>query len=416
MKSQHYKLITKDKTVHRLTKMVVCGVLVSVMAFSPVQVMAGNANTVTTTVNLRMRTGASLDSEVIKTVPEGSVIRVVNAENRDWYRVEFNGTQGYMSSEFLLSQGISLITEANLRLRTGPSLGAEIIMTAPEGSVVQILSYVNNDWYRVEFNGQVGYMFSEFLSSQYEASSVSTEIVTEAPLPVVEAPPVVAPAVEALPAAQSVVHTETTQLFATANLRLRAEPSTSGEILKTVRQGSTVYVTGSANDEWKRVTFNGVSGYMFASYLFDRDSISAPIVGANGVELLHWSYARNNVIRTGIPMQVTDVRTGITYWVSSFSNGNHADVEPITEHDTAEMLRAFGGQWTWTPRPILVHVDGRTIAASINGMPHAGSTNANNNMNGHVCMHFYGSRTHNGSVGHERDHQAAIQEALNAAR
>jgi len=412
MNSQHNRLITKDKTIHRLTKTIVCGVLVGVMTLGPVQVTASSANTVTTTANLRMRTGASLDSEVIKTVPEGSVIRVVNAENRYWYRVEFNGVQGYMSSEFLISQGISLITEANLRLRTGPSLGAEIIMTAPEGSVVQILSYVNNDWYRVEFNGQIGYMFSEFLSSQYEASSVSTEVVTEAVPPVVEAYPVI----EYLPPAQSVAYTEATQLFATANLRLRAEPSTSGEILKTVRQGSTVYVIGSANDDWKRVTHNGVSGYMFASYLFDRNELSAPVVGENGVELLHWSYARNNVIRTGVPMQVTDVRTGITYWVSSFSNGNHADVEPITAHDTAEMLRAFGGQWTWTPRPILVHVDGRTIAASINGMPHAGSTNANNNMNGHVCMHFYGSRTHNGSVGHERDHQAAVQEALNAAR
>ena len=133
------------------------------------------------------------------------------------------------------------------------------------------------------------------------------------------------------------------------------------------------------------------------------------------VELLRWSYVRHNVIRNGEPLLITDVRSGITYWVAAFSQGNHADVEPITREDTELMRQAFG-RWTWDPRPVWVTIDGRTIAASINGMPHAGSTNSNNGMNGHICLHFYGSTTHSGARSHERDHQRAVQEALRASR
>ena len=390
-----------------MARTITCAVMVSIMFISPMQVLASELNTVTATANLRMRSGASLDSDIIKTVSEGSAIRVINAENPEWFRVEFNGTQGYMYSEFLQSANVSLIVSANLRLRTGPSLGADIIETVPEGNAVRVISYVNNSWYRVEFNGEIGYMYSDFLSSKDETSSESQPAQSQTQ-PVTEAPPIV---VEA-----SATYSEGTQLFVGSNVRLRTEPSTSSEIIKTVNRGSTVYAVGAANNDWKRVTINGYTGYMAAEFLFDRETISTPVVSPDGVELVHWSEVRNNIVRTGVPLQVTDVRTGITYWISSFSNGNHADVETLTAEDTALMLQAFGGQWTWTPRPVWIHVDGRVLAASINGMPHAGSTISGNNMSGHVCLHFYGSRTHNGSTGHERDHQAAVQEAFNAAR
>jgi len=129
---------------------------------------------------------------------------------------------------------------------------------------------------------------------------------------------------------------------------------------------------------------------------------------------LQWWEARNTIIRTGVDLHITDVRTGITFWVRSFSNGNHADVEPITQEDTEALRRAYGGRWSWDTRPIWVAVDGRIFAASINGMPHGGSTNNNNGMNGHICIHFLNSRTHNGTRSHERDHQNSVQEAYRA--
>ena len=214
----------------------------------------------------------------------------------------------------------------------------------------------------------------------------------------------------------------------TSNLRLRTGPSLDDDIISTIRTGSAVRVYDQRDGEWFTVSVNGAMGYMYAEFLapyiprsnYGQASVDRPAepqVNIYGVELINWwDDARHNIIISGTPLHITDVRTGITYWVAAFSQGSHADVEPLTREDTDAMKQAFGGRWTWTPRPIWVTVDGRTFAASINGMPHAGSTNHNNGMNGHVCMHFPGSRTHNGTTSHERDHQNAIQEAFNASR
>ena len=202
----------------------------------------------------------------------------------------------------------------------------------------------------------------------------------------------------------------------TANLNLRSGPSTNSTRLTTISRGSLVTVTDLRDGEWFAVEVHGRVGYMYAYFLEEvPEGVGILTVASGTVERIHWSEARQ-VITKGTPLTVIDVRTGITWQVASFSHGNHADVEPVTADDTAAMLQAWGGRWCWTPRPIHVIVGDRVFAASLNGMPHAGSTNRHNNMNGHVCMHFYGSRTHNGSRGHERDHQNAVNEAYNAAR
>jgi len=207
---------------------------------------------------------------------------------------------------------------------------------------------------------------------------------------------------------------ERTPYRTTANLRIRTGPSLNYPVVETVSQGRTVYVLDRRDGEWFAVYSNGTYGYMNSDYLRYANAPMPEVQTVNGVELLPWSEARNLLPRN-TPWQITDVRTGTVFWVQSFSHGNHADVETITQADTDSMFSVFG-RWTWDTRPVWVTVDGRTFAASINGMPHAGSTISGNGMNGHVCIHFYGSRTHNGSRSHERDHQNSVQEAFRAAR
>ena len=54
--------------------------------------------------------------------------------------------------------------------------------------------------------------------------------------------------------------------------------------------------------------------------------------------------------------------------------------------------------------------NGVTLAASINGMPHGGGSIADNNFEGHICIHFLNSRTH-GTDNVDPDHQNAVGEA-----
>ncbi|MCL1862369.1 MAG: SH3 domain-containing protein [Defluviitaleaceae bacterium] len=197
----------------------------------------------------------------------------------------------------------------------------------------------------------------------------------------------------------------------TARLNLRPEPTTSSERIALLPAGRRVEVLDFNDGEWYKVDYNGTVGFMYAAHLRE---VSDGALAHGTVELLHWSEARE-VLTRGTIFTLVDVRTGLSWQAASFSNGNHADIEPITAEDTATKRQAFGS-WTWTPRPVLVLINGRTLAASVNGMPHAGSTRSGNNMNGHVCLHFLGSTTHRPAAQHVRDHQNAVREAYNTAR
>lgn len=197
--------------------------------------------------------------------------------------------------------------------------------------------------------------------------------------------------------------------IAKENVAFRSEPSFKSDIIKLVISDSKVEVVEESN-EWSKVKIGDNLGYIKTAYI---DIEETNVFNGKKVELLPWSSAKQ-VFTIGVDASVYDVYTGKTYKVRSFSNGLHADVEPITKEDTAIMKQTYGGVWDWDPRPVLVTINGRTIAASINGMPHGGGVNNSNGMNGQVCIHFKGSSAHNGNASFTRLHQTALMEAYYA--
>ena len=208
---------------------------------------------------------------------------------------------------------------------------------------------------------------------------------------------------------------ESNMFLTTAPLNLRPTPCTSLERIKLVQPGEVVEVLDFMDGEWFMVNYLGQAGFMYAEFLMPRPIPGQHVVHANPgqVELVQWSEMRY-ILPQNVPFVAMDVRTGVSFQLISFSHGSHADVFPATPEDTA-IFHSIFGEWTWTPRPILVMTGGRTFAASINGMPHGSAMNRGNNMNGHVCIHFQGSLTHNRSLGHEADHQRMVLEAFNTA-
>ncbi len=146
-----------------------------------------------------------------------------------------------------------------------------------------------------------------------------------------------------------------------------------------------------------------------------------------------WFGGVDKIFKRGADATVYDIKSGLSFRVKRTFGTNHADVEPVSKEDTAVMKRIYGGSWSWSRRAIIVTVNGRRIAASMNGMPHAGldkyasgkyisnrsagygygynyDTVKNNGMNGHFCIHFYKSRLH---VNNKVDplHQEKVEEA-----
>lgn len=152
-------------------------------------------------------------------------------------------------------------------------------------------------------------------------------------------------------------------------------------------------------------------------------------------EYLDWFTEASYVFPIGTNATVIDYFSGKSFNIRRTIGSGHADCEPLTAQDTAIMKSIFGGTWSWVDRPIIVVVNGRRIAASMAGMPHAGldaypadvnvsnrSDNygygpnydyiKGNNMDGHFDIHFLGSLRH---VDWQTDptHQAMIKISAN---
>ncbi len=141
-------------------------------------------------------------------------------------------------------------------------------------------------------------------------------------------------------------------------------------------------------------------------------------IGSEYGEYLDWWNGAQYVIPIGSIVKVIDFNTGEYFMAKRTYGANHADMETLTAADTEIMRKIWGGSFSWITKPIIVEYNGRKIAASAAGMPHAGNDTApadaytswrsgdygpgtnfdaikGNNMDGHFDIHFLNSTTHN---------------------
>jgi len=175
------------------------------------------------------------------------------------------------------------------------------------------------------------------------------------------------------------------------------------------KYGDKTVAAVKAFQKAKGLKQDGVAGNSTIKALFGKNAADYTYK----TERLDWFNGGSNIIPKGAVITVKDVSTGKTFKVKRWSGANHLDGEPLTAADTATMKQIYGGSWSWTRRAILVMYNGHVYAASMNGMPHGTTTISNNNFNGHFCIHFYNSRTHETNKV-DSAHQSAVRRAMNA--
>lgn len=147
-------------------------------------------------------------------------------------------------------------------------------------------------------------------------------------------------------------------------------------------------------------------------------------------EYQDWFTAAQYIFPVGTEATIIDIFSGKSFKIKRTIGSGHADCETLTLQDTEIMKQIFGGSWSWQKRPVIVYINGRRIAASIAGMPHAGldaypagvsvdnrSDNygygpnydyiKGNGMDGHFDLHFPGSLRHK-DWQVDSEHQAMI--------
>ncbi len=142
-----------------------------------------------------------------------------------------------------LKTGIGYVdASGGLRLREAASTDAEIMSTAASGDTVVVIRQVG-DWYLVDYNLDVGYMYAEYLQfKSVESVDLGTGKVN------------------------------------CALVNVRSAPSTNGDLVKQLSEGYEVSIIG-INEGWYKVTFDGYTGYIRSDLL---ELTSAPSGNSSG--------------------------------------------------------------------------------------------------------------------------------------
>ena len=148
------------------------------------------------------------------------------------------------------------VTTDETNMRSSPSsYEANVIRRVPEGTTVTVLSASGN-FYRIQVDGQTGYVFKQYVEESSSASTGSGFTATGYPYNTV----------------------------ATASVNLRKSASTSAKVLTTIPKGATITVH-SVSGSWANVTYGSNTGWASKNYIQLATIVSATATPTAGPTL-----------------------------------------------------------------------------------------------------------------------------------
>lgn len=158
-----------------------------------------------------------------------------------------------------------------------------------------------------------------------------------------------------------------------------------------------------------------VNGFKENHIVYIGDKIKIPVYnipvkptkGDQYGELLDWWTEAQYVVPINKTFKIIDFYSGKAWFAKRTIGANHADCEPLTANDAAIMREVWGGNFSWSRRPVIIEVDGRRLAASVSSFPHDIQYITNNNFNGHFDLYFLNSTRHVDGKG-DPEHQKNV--------
>ena len=154
------------------------------------------------------------------------------------------------------------------------------------------------------------------------------------------------------------------------------------------------------------LTADGVAGTMTLNRLNSKSAVSASgmVSGNTGtssassaaftppkasqVQYANWYSVIRAIARSMPDVVIYDPDSGLHFNLHMFSFGKHADSETPTAADTAILNQVVGGN-TWTPKYVwVIFPDGQVYIGSIHSHGHEVDHTPNNDLEGHICLHF----------------------------
>lgn len=230
---------------------------------------------VVTENSLRLREAANTSSDVLNMVDKGTKVVVLENQKNGWYKVDLNGTVGYMSANYLsvtptqktyigkLNTGGS-----SLNMRSGPGTGYSKVGSVPASATLTITGS-ENGWYKTSYNGLTGYVSGDYVTVTETTSGSTTPSTPETPA-TPESPSETKPETPA-PSTSGTGKLNT----GGSSLNMRSGPGTSYRKVGSIPATATLTITGKENG-WYKTSYNGVTGYVSGDYVTFTAAVETP--------------------------------------------------------------------------------------------------------------------------------------------
>lgn len=173
-----------------LTKLLTAILAVSILASLAVGASAIELKTgigIVESNGLRLRAKPNTDAEILANASYGDNVVIIR-EVDGWYLVDYNLQIGYMSADYItfkerenIDLGYGVVEDASVNLRDTPSADGALLATLTTGETAYIIG-LNCGWYKVQYEGQTGYIRSDLLALTEPPRWNSQNYVGEAPV------------------------------------------------------------------------------------------------------------------------------------------------------------------------------------------------------------------------------------------
>lgn len=139
--------------------------------------------------SLNLRAEATTTASVVTQIPNSSRVAVLD-ELDGWYKVAYNGQNGFVSKDYVelsdimnVEPGAAKVTTDILNVRSAPSTSGDIVSRLSKGATVKIIG-INSGWFKIETAGYKGYIHPDYVEvvantiSSTSTSSVNAGAVT----------------------------------------------------------------------------------------------------------------------------------------------------------------------------------------------------------------------------------------------
>lgn len=281
-----------------ITKYVVASIIMLLLIVLSNKVQAQTATVTADTLNLRSE--ASTDSSIVKLLNQGEEVDVISEEG-DWLRVSSDGTEGYVSKDYVqvneetvnttpetptetptqtpttenpseTGTGTTVVTSKvnqDTQIRILPLINSNVLENISSGATVTIITSTNK-WTFVETGTISGWILNSALeenttstsdnqttgntdngNTNNTSSSENNDTTNQS--------------------SDTMYDTAVTKYINGSSVYIRNEPSTDASIVISLIRNTDVTVTGE-NGDWYKVKYGDSEGYIFKELLSDEQT------------------------------------------------------------------------------------------------------------------------------------------------